>query len=233
MTEKTLSTMQPSRRLRIRQLLSLWVIGVGGFFGAGQNVLARGNRPAPPGIHSIKREVWINGRPAQSGQLVAPGSTVTTGHGAEAIYVIGDNAFLQRENTEVRFGSDSADITKDFLRVVTGKLLSVFGKGEKTLRTPTATIGIRGTGCYIEAAEKTVYFCLCYGEAEIRPTVAPSHVERIVTRHHDHPMLIHHDQNMPMMANAKVINHTDLELTLLENLNGRWSPYSGSGYSSY
>lgn len=218
------------RRRHLKHLLGAASIGAGGMLGVIQRVLAQGGKPVPPGVHSLKGEVLINGKPAVTGQLIPPGATVTTKVGAEAVFVIGQDAFLQRENSVVRFGTE---VAKDFFRVVTGKMLSVFGKGEKTLRTPTATIGIRGTACYIEAQEKTVYFCLCYGEAEVRPTAAPDHVEKIVTRYHDHPVLIHHDDNMPMMVNAPVINHTDAELTMLENLTGRWPPFYGQGYSYY
>lgn len=217
------------RRQHLKQLISLGAIGVGGTLGVIQRVLAQGLKPVPPGVYSVKGEVLIDGRPATVGQLVAPGATVTTRHGAEVVYVIGENAFLQRKNSVVSFGTDLA---KDFFRVLSGKLLSVFGKGHKTLHTPTATIGIRGTGCYIEAQEKAVYFCLCYGAAEVTPTADPTRVERIVTRHHDHPIMIHHDKNMPTMASARVVNHSDAELILLENLTGRWPPFYGSG-SSY
>jgi hypothetical protein len=98
---------------------------------------------------------------------------------------------------------------------------------------PTATIGIRGTGCYIEAEAKTTYFCLCYGVAEVSPTADPKLTERIETKHHDHPILIHNDSAMPMMAPASVINHTDAELILLENLVGRWPPFYGKTYYGY
>lgn len=211
-------------------MMALGAIGIGGMTGVIQRVLADGIRPVPPGIHSLKGEVLINGRPASVGQTVPSGATVTTRPGAEAVYVIGKEAFLQRENSVVSFGTDAA---QEFFRVVSGKLLTVFGKGRKTLVTPTATIGIRGTGCYIEAEAKSVYFCLCYGEAEVRPTADPAKVERIVTYYHDHPIRIHHDTNMPAMEDAKVINHTDVELTLLENLTGRWPPFYGRVNSYY
>lgn len=222
--------MKPVRRKALKRMMALGILGIGGVSGLIQRALADGIRPVAPGIHSLKGEVLINGRPASVGQAVPPGATVTTRPGAEAVYVIGQEAFLQRENSVVRFG---ADATKEFFRVVSGKLLTVFGKGRKTLVTPTATIGIRGTGCYIEAEAKSVYFCLCYGEAEVRPTADPEKVERIVTHYHDHPIRIHHDDRMPTMEGAKVINHTDVELTLLENLTGRWPPFYGRVNSYY
>lgn len=192
-----------------------------------QKILAAGNNPVPPGLHRLKGDVRVNGVAAREGLLLKAGDTVQTGPGAEAIYVIDQDAFLQRENSQVSFGNVGAD----FLRVFTGKLLSVFGKGAKRITTPTATIGIRGTGCYIEAEASRVYFCLCYGEAELTPTVAPQEKETIVTRHHDHPIYVHSDPAMAKsMVPASVINHSDAELTLLEALVGRRPPFDGDSY---
>jgi len=113
------------------------------------------------------------------------------------------------------------------MRVVTGAILSVFGKGNKKLVVPTATIGIRGTGCYIEASEHQTYFCLCYGSAEVTPGANPAAAEFIETSYHDHPIVINDDPSTPAMQPATVINHTDIELTMLENLVGRWPPFYG------
>lgn len=199
-----------------------------------RTALAAGANPVPPGLHKLKGTVTLNGQPAREGQLVKPGDTVVTGPGAEALYVIGQDAFLQRESSAVQFGATAAD----FMRVVTGKLLSVFGKGrERKIQVATATIGIRGTACYIEEEPKggsgnrgKTYFCLCYGEAEVVPTAAPKQAEIIRTTRHDHPITIHADPAMAtMMIIAPVINHTDAELVMLENLVGRVPPFSGSG----
>jgi hypothetical protein len=116
-----------------------------------------------------------------------------TGEGGEAVYIIGPDAFLQREKSKVIFEESGG---AQIMRVVTGKILSVFGKGKERQRnlslvTSTATIGIRGTGCYIEAEEARTYFCLCYGEAEVTPKGDPKQKETIQTKHHDHPIYIH------------------------------------------
>ena len=118
------------------------------------------------------------------------------------------------------------------MRVVTGKVLSVFGKGSRTIAVSTATIGIRGTGCYIEdegsGADARTYFCLCYGSVELTPTYAPQERETYSTTHHDKPMYIYNNMAMPkMIVPAGVINHSDAELQLLENLVGRWPPFYG------
>ena len=179
--------------------------------------------PVAPGVHRVKGAARINGRPAEPGMPVGPGDTVDTDAGAEIIYVISKDAYLQREKSSVSFAGEAA---VDALRVITGKLLSVFGKGEKRITTPTATIGVRGTGCYIEAETASTYFCLCYGEVEVMPTATPNAVHRYRTSYHDKPYEIG-DTVQAAMKPAHVTNHTDVELTLLESLCGRRPPFFG------
>jgi len=203
----------------------LQALGAAGIAGALREVLAAG---VPQGMRSVRGEVTIDGRPASVGDAVKPGDSVVAGSSAEAIYVIGNDAFLQRGGSHIAFGADAA---REFMRVVTGRILSVFGPGEKRLITNTATIGIRGTACYIEDQGERTYFCLCYGEAEIVPTAAPHERELIRTRHHDHPIYIHADAGMPTsMVPAEVVNHTDAELRMLEALVGRVPPFGDDGY---
>lgn len=223
--------MDKLRRHLLHRLFALGLLGSAGLSGLIRAALAAGNYPIMQGMRKIKGEVRINGKAAHEGQVVNPGDQVTTGPDGEATYVIGKDAFLQRGNSIVQFGRD---VAQDFFRVVSGRILSVFGPGEKRLLTPTATIGIRGTACYIEAEPKKVYFCLCYGMADVYPSAEPGRVEHIVTKHHDHPIYLHHDTGMPSMVGAEVVNHTDAELTLLEGLTGRRPPFAGiPGYPSY
>ena len=218
------------RRRLLKALAAAGLLGPAGISGLVRDALAKGEVPIRPGLNRIKGEVIVNHRVATEGQLIKPGDTVVTGKNSEAIYVIGQDAFMQRELTTIEFG---ANAVQNLMRVVTGKILSVFGKGAKTIQVSTATIGIRGTGCYIEeenhGAKARTYFCLCYGDVELTPTAAPQEAERYATRHHDKPMYIHNDMKMAkMMVPAAVINHTDAELELLEGLVGRVTPNWGS-----
>jgi hypothetical protein len=189
--------------------------------------LARGVDPQQQGIRKLSGDVRVNGQAASLGTLIKPGDTVATGPGAEVIYVVGQDAYLQRESTIIA-------LAKSALRVISGKLLSVFGKGDKQILVPTATIGIRGTGCYIETegggAKARTYFCLCYGTADVTPNAAPEQKETLRTRHHEKPQWIHNDAAMPRsMVAADVINHSDLELEMLEALVGRVPPFQYDG----
>jgi hypothetical protein len=226
------------RRTLLKLLAAAGVFGPAGLAGLCQQALANGNTPITPGLRKVSGDVTINGKPAREGQKVGAGDTVITGRGGEAIYVIDQDAFMQRENSTVSFGGDAA---KKLMRVVTGRILSVFGKGERTITVSTATLGIRGTACYIEDegtgpgdSHARTYFCLCYGSVELVPTAAPAERTTFTTTHHDKPMYIHNDMKMPtMMVPAGVINHGDAELTLLENLVGRYPPFYGSANGRY
>ena len=213
-----------SRRQWIKQLTAL---GIATRLSLLNAAWAAGKKFAAPGIQKTQGEVRINGQTARVGMQVKAGDSISTGPASEVIYVIGQDAYLQREDSVVTL---AADVLKDGLRIISGKLLSVFGKGNKRLETATATIGIRGTGCYIESSPEKVYFCLCYGTAEVVPIAAPDQRETITTRYHDHPIYLHASGEQ-MMVPASVINHTDAELILLESLVGRLPPFYNSGYS--
>lgn len=218
------------RRETLLKLAATGALGAGGILGLVRDALAAGSLPATPGMHHVKGPVAVDKTRATVGLVIKPGQTVTTGPGGEAVYILGPDSFMQRENTTVNF-SDSTGVST--MRVITGRILSVFGKGNRQLVTSTATIGIRGTGCYIEAEAERTYFCLCYGEVELVPTADPARKESYSTQHHEHPLYISNQPGAGVVTPAKVINHTDAELIMLENSVGRWPPFYGTNYKPY
>lgn len=223
-----------ARRELLLKLAAAGALGAGGILGLVRDALAAGSLPATPGFRYIRGPVGVDDTRASIGLNIKPGQTVMTGEGGEAVYIIGPDAFLQREKTKISFeDSGGAQV----MRVLSGKVLSVFGKGRErprnlSLVTSTATIGIRGTGCYLEAEAARTYFCLCYGEAEVTPRGDPKQKEAIRTEHHDHPLVIN-ASGENLMVPAKVVNHTDAELTMLENTVGRWPPFYVQGGNRY
>ena len=187
----------------------------------------------PPGVAQIKGDVRINGKPAERGQRVASGDVIVTGKGAELVFVAERDAFLVRADSRVEFGSAAAQGAVRALRVLTGALLSVFESGtRREIRTTTATIGIRGTGIYVEVEARRTYACTCYGEAVLTPVDDPREAETVRTRRHDQPRYIY-GKGMPRMLEvAPVINHTDVELQMLESLVGRKVPFEMGTYES-
>ena len=114
----------------------------------------------------------------------------------------------------------------DAVRLLSGRLLSVFGKGgPRQLVTSTATVGIRGTGAYMEAEALRTYFCLCYGSVEL--TTARGDARDVYsTEHHESPRYVYNDGRARPIVMANVANHTDDELIMLEALVGRTPPPS-------
>ena len=186
--------------------------------------LALAQSSAKQGVRTVQGDMRINGKPAEVGTLVRPGDAIVLGDGAVATFVVGQDAFLMRGNSRAELIGSGVLVSA--LQLVTGRLLAVFGSGgERRLVTSTATIGIRGTGAYMEAETARTYFCLCYGTADVAATMGGAR-ESYSTRHHESPRYIYGDGRKRAIVPASVANHTDSELILLESLVGRSPPQS-------
>lgn len=172
-----------------------------------------------PGLQKVKGTVRINGKPAVEGQPVSWGDEVSTGANSEAVFTLDSDAYLLRANSTVTLGVAAAE---HFIKLQSGKMLSVFGPGPKTISTQAVTLGIRGTGCYLEAHGRRSYVCLCYGSVVLVPTAAPQQKMEYSTTHHDSPYWIDGKKVIPA---KEVINHTDDELIMLEALLNRRPPF--------
>ncbi len=124
-------------------------------------------------------------------------------------------------------GSAASVNSLDLTFGTTGKVLSVFDKRADKgvrIRAANATIGIRGTGCYLEIHEGRTYFCLCYGEAAIDGGGMPQ-TRIIKTTHHESPVWLDDRGGVMKVENADFVNHNDDELIMLERLAGREPPF--------
>jgi hypothetical protein len=175
------------------------------------------------GVHSTQGEVRVNDKPAARGTPVRPGDTVTTGKGALTLFVIGQDAFFMRDNSQAEFSG--RETVANALRLVTGKLLGVFGGGDHSIVTATATIGLRGTAAYLEAEAVRTYFCLCYGTAVVAAAGSDQRAN-YTTTHHESPRYIYGDSRAGAIVPASVVNHTDAEIFMLEGLVDRRPPQS-------
>jgi hypothetical protein len=208
-------------RIRRRRVLAALAAGIG-LHSALREALAQTS--AAQGIRTAKGEVKVNGKPVVVGGLVRPGDTIEIGKDALAAFVVGEDAFLMRSNSRAELTGSGTLVSA--VQLVTGALLSVFGGGEHRLSTATATVGIRGTGAYMEAEPWRTYFCLCYGTADVTATRVGAR-ESYSTRHHDAPRYIYGDGRPRAIVPASVSNHTDAELVMLEALVGRTPPQQG------
>ena len=231
MSEKNgLTIVRTRRRWLLRAAASL---GTAFVPSAIRQALAKGENPATPGLYRVEGDVRVNGKPVQEGFLVRPGDVIETGARSQAVFVAGRDAFLLRAGS--RLETAGKEMLINSLRIVTGKLLSVLGPGARRIETPSATIGIRGTGIYVEAESERTYVCTCYGTADIQANDKPELRETVTTKHHDQPRYVY-GKAMPaisMIEGAPVINHTDAELVMLEALVGRKPPFSDSGERRY
>jgi hypothetical protein len=223
--------MRATRRKWLLQTFA--TLGVSALPAAIGHALAMGTRPAAPGLYRVEGEVRVDGRPAEAGQLIRPGDIIETGPRSHAIFVVGRDAYLLRASG--RLETAGREMLIDTLRIVTGKLLSVLGPGPRRIETPTAAIGIRGTGIYVEAEPERTYVCTCYGIVDIQASDKLEVRETVETKHHEQPRYVY-GKSMPsirMIENAPVINHTDAELVMLEALVGRRPPFLDSGAPPY
>jgi len=172
--------------------------------------------------HNLQGKVWVNGRLANQKTRIKANSLVTTSS-HDTSFVIGNNAFKLRPNSQVQFTpvSTSSRIAISTLRLISGGLLSVFGAGNKKLITPTATIGIRGTGVYMEASEQSSYVCLCYGKVDLSANHQPEKVMPLEATHHVGQLVAANGA----IDNETMRGHTDDELIALEALVGRTVPF--------
>jgi hypothetical protein len=224
-------TDDPRRRLLIQALaLGLFSLGLPGGRALAVDIFGRrpSKLPAGQSVYRISGTATVNGKPATLQTRIGPADTVETGKGAELVFAVGESAFILRESSRVTLESkqkESALITG--LRLVTGKLLSVFPKGRPLqAATLTSTIGIRGTGFYMETDPEQTYFCTCYGVTDVAASNDPQSKTTVTSYQHDRPLyILAKAPPGQSIREAPFINHTDQELQLIEALVGRVPPF--------
>ncbi len=225
----------------VMKTMGLFLLATGNF---SRFVYAMGStsEPVKPGIHKMEGSVEINGLPAKIGDLIKPNDVISTGPKSKVIFSFDESSFLMQENTRLRIELETpSDSTKDkavqVIRIMTGKVLSAFNpKKEKKIITKTAVVGVRGTAAYVEIEKHFIYFCLCYGSAEIKALSDPDNPRTHKASHHEYPYYIYDSTGKEAFVKAPMKNHTDKELEMLENLVGRRPPFSfgqGSDKTGY
>jgi len=169
-------------------------------------------------IYHLHGLVMVNGVAANENTMIKPTDSISTSRNSQIIFVVGQDAFLLRENSELYL---SGNAVVSGLRLLTGALLSIFGKSRHLVTTATAGIDIRGNGLYVESRYDSTYICTCYGTTDISSIVSPDKNETIVSLHHDEARIIDADGNI---SPAPFMNHNDDELKLLQALVGNTAP---------
>ena len=244
----------PRRRVLIQALAAgIFAAGLPGSNLLAANILgSRPTRlPSDKSIYRITGQATVNGKEATLDTLIKPGDTVQTAKGSEIIFVVnGNNSMILRgdshlllETEKKKVEAKKIDAKKDErkkfepvivqpetsfitgLKLFAGRLLSVSRNSPMRVNTATATIGIRGTGFYVTSDPEETYFCTCYGLTDVVSNLNPNSKETIRAEHHDKPVYIVNDPLGKNIRSAPLIDHTDQELTLIETLVGRTTPF--------
>jgi len=192
--------------------------------------------PAGRSIYRLSGRVLVNGVQATLETRIFAGDTVETSKDGEIVFIVGGNSMIMRANSRMELRTENKEsFILTGLRMLSGKLLSVSRNRPMQVQTITATIGIRGTGFYMEADPEQTYFCTCYGATEIASNDDPNSKDSIVAKQHDKPIyILSGDRGGKGIRRAPFVNHTDQELMLIESLVGRAPPFvfPSSNYSA-
>lgn len=214
------------RRAFLLKALAAGLLAVGGIPGVHGQFFGRKPQKLPAGqsVYEATGAVTVNGQAATGATRIGASDRIETGKGAQLIFVVGFDAYLLRENSRLELAGAGGIVNT--MRLATGALLSVFGAGAKQVVTSTAATGIRGTGLYVESEPDRSYVCTCYGEVLISTLDDANVSERIVSKHHDAPRYVLKAGSAKRIQPAPFINHSDVELALIEALVGRTPPFS-------
>ena len=230
---KRMDEIDDPRRLWLIQALTAGLLGAGwstaeaitfGIFGSKPKKLPEGQS-----IYGLSGQVTVNDQQATLATRIKSGDTIQTAQNSEIVFVVNSHSMILRGDSKLQIEQPEGtteSLVIGGLRMLTGKLLSVSRNSAMRVTSGTATVGIRGTGFYIEADPERTYFCICYGATEVQANDDPQSRESIAATHHDRPVYIVKDGGSGNnIRAAPFVNHTDQELSLIETLVGRRTPF--------
>ncbi len=181
------------------------------------------------GIHYLRGLVRVNGERITSERaVIRPGDTLMTGSDGQLWFAVGQDAFFLRQRTELVLQPSANQISiVGALRLVTGAVGAAFGKRSADrvqISTSTATIGIRGTGTYMETRGEGLYFCTCHGEVELT-SVRTGESAIVAATQHSPRFCPNEPVEGKWIMPAPFETHTDDEMDALEKCVGRRAPW--------
>jgi len=218
----------PRRRWLIKALAAGLFSGGLGVSGSVAAQVA-GGRPAKlPANRSVFESTGAataNDKPVAADTLIRPGDTLRTGKNSRIIFVVSDCSMLLREESQLTLVGEPGGRLVG-LKLLIGKLLSVYPPGPVRIETAAAQAQLRGTGVYVESDPERTYFCTCFGATDIVAKDDPDSKESVVALHHDRPLYIlaGGKNRGRSIERATFKSHTDEELKLIETLVGRTLP---------
>jgi hypothetical protein len=190
---------------------------------------AQTGQPAPitSEVHDLRGTVRVNGELVTRRTRFKPGDHLITGNDGYLVFTHGEDAYMLRSRSELIIGPRDDDSQRmGLFNLVTGALGAVFRRksGFRRVKTNLATIGIRGTGIYVETRGDGTYFCTCWGATDIQANDNPRDREQIESRNHTPRLISAQPVDGTRFKPATFETHTDQEMDILEKCVGRRSP---------
>lgn len=175
-------------------------------------------------VHELSGEVLLNGHLMARNSAVRAGQTISTGRDGRVWFTVAGDAYFLRPGSELRLRpGGTRDTVIEALRLVSGALGATFGRGpRRSLVTQTVTIGVRGTGIYVETTPQETYACTCFGSTELLSAASTAPMDAVlVSADHHRARRILRDR----ILQAPFERHTSEEISRLERLAGRPNPF--------
>lgn len=169
-------------------------------------------------IHELSGGVYINKRRATPADAVLPGDVVSTSQNGRIAFSVDGDAFRLSGFSSIRVGNRESSLINT-LELFTGRLLSVFKTGRpRTIFTATLTMGIRGTGVYLDTTPSSTFCCTCYGKTEVSSGGQTLAFDAV---HHEGRQFDYDHGQLVNVGPGKMRGHTDDDLRQLESYVGR------------
>lgn len=174
-------------------------------------------------VHDLRGRVTINGVQATTKSTIRPGDRIVAGSDGHFVFVMGQDAMMVRSRSEIVI--EKYDESNGFLRLVTGALGAVFGRGRRRqIVAANVTAGIRGTGVYLETRGDGTYFCTCWGQVDLASSEDPKDRELVTSSNHTPRLVTAQPREGTRFRSAPFETHTDEEMDILQKCVGRRSP---------
>ncbi|MDX8387618.1 MAG: FecR domain-containing protein [Ghiorsea sp.] len=148
------------------------------------------------------------------------GDEVLTGSYGRIGIRLDDNAYRIGSRSRLKLPKEKRGFT---LNLFFGSVLAVFRHDtQKTIRTPTAVLGVRGTGIYLSVGNKETYLCTCYGDIDFVDHENENNTAHIHAKHHN-AITFNHGSGV-FSVSQPLLNHISGDLYNLEAIAGRVSP---------
>ena len=131
-------------------------------------------------LSKLKGEVKINGVVAKEGQKVQTGEEISAlgkTSSVQLTYEDGSRSLLR--NGKMKIAGDSSD-KETIIELAQGILFASKNKSQKSfsVKTKSASMGVRGTKFYVEEKADETYLCVCEGSVEIKNAISSQLVNK-------------------------------------------------------